>query len=246
MMITQRVIVKPKAIQQQHLTLNVPSVDQLFSGFTTGDFAVLYGSQSMVSFTSRLCVRAQLPSKLGGLDSNVVFIDGGATFGLHKITRQAQLHQINPQEALDKIINYSASTAYQLTKLLMKKLEETIKKSDAKLVIISDITNLFLDENITDEEAEKVYSQILNYLSSFAKTHQVIIVATYLPHHKTSRSEKLQEISLAKANIVFAFSKTLYTSDIALEKHPSFMLGVADWPSENLTLTDFMGNGKFC
>jgi hypothetical protein len=40
---------------------------------------------------------------------------------------------------------------------------------------------------------------------------------------------------------VLSFSKTKYTREVSLEKHPFFVLGTAELPSENLTLTDFMG-----
>ncbi|HLN89494.1 MAG TPA: hypothetical protein VK253_05455 [Candidatus Binatia bacterium] len=49
------------------------------------DFALLYGSSSVISLTALLCMRAQLPIQLGGLGSNVVFIDGGNTFGFCSI-----------------------------------------------------------------------------------------------------------------------------------------------------------------
>ena len=65
---------------QPLFSLNMPGVDELFPGFAPGDFAVLYGSPSVISLTSLLCIRAQLPVQLGGLGSNVVFIDGGNTF----------------------------------------------------------------------------------------------------------------------------------------------------------------------
>jgi hypothetical protein len=237
---TQNILVKPAAIQQR-FSLNMPSVDALFPGFTAGDFAVLYGSPSVISLTSLLCVRAQLPTQLGGLGSNVVFIDGGNTFRLYKIARLAQLHQLDPHQVLERIFISRAFTAYQLTSLLMEKLEETIKKYNAKLVVISDIAGFFLDDDVPSEEAQKIYSQILSYLSSFAKKHQIILVATYLPYHSTKRNSLLQQTTLAKANIVLSFSKTPYTSEVALEKHPSFVLGIAELPSENLTLMDFMG-----
>jgi hypothetical protein len=99
----------------------------------------------------------------------------------------------------------------------MEKLEETIKKHNAKIVVITDITRLFLDENIPEEEAQKVYSQVLNYLTSFAKKHQIILISTYMPHNNTKRNIKLKEITLTKVNIVLSFSKTLYTSEIELE-----------------------------
>ena len=237
---TQNLIVKP-TMAQPLFSLNMPSVDELFPGFAPGDFAVLYGSPSVISLTSLLCIRAQLPVQLGGLGSSVVFIDGGNTFRLYKIARLAQLHQLNPRQVLERIFISRAFTAHQLTSIILDKLEETIKNCDAKLVVISDIAGFFLDNDVPHEEAQRIYSQIISYLSSFAKKHQIILIATYLPYSGNKRNSLLQEITCSKANTVLSFSKTTYTREVTLEKHPSFVLGTAELPSENLTLTDFMG-----
>jgi hypothetical protein len=108
-------------------------------------------------------------------------------------------------------------------------------------VVISDIAGFFLDNDVANEEAQRVYSQIVNYLSSFARKHQIVVVATYLPFSDSRRNTLLQEITCTRANTVLSFSKTTYTREVTLEKHPSFILGTAELPSENLTLTDFMG-----
>jgi hypothetical protein len=233
-------MLKP-AIAQSLFSLNMPGVDELFPGFALGDFAVLYGSPSVISLTSLLCIRAQLPVQLGGLGSNVVFIDGGNTFRLYKVARLAQLHRLNPEQVLERIFISRAFTAYQLTSLILDKLEETVKNCNAKLVVISDIAGLFLDNDVPNEEAQRVYSQIVSYLSSFARKHQIIVIATYLPYSGNKRNSFLQETTCARANTVLSFSKTKYTRELTLEKHPSFVLGTAELPSENLTLTDFMG-----
>ncbi len=238
----QNLIVKPTT-SQPLLSLNMPGVDELFPGFAPGDFAVLYGSPSVISLTSLLCVRAQLPVQLGGLGSNVVFIDGGNTFRLYNIARLAQLHQLDPTETLRHIFISRAFTAYQLTSLIMEKLEETVKTYNAKLVIISDIAGFFLDNDVTQEEAQRIYNQIIVYLSNFARKHQIVLIATYLPYENNRRNGLLKETTFAKASTVVSFVKTKYLREVSLEKHPSFVLGAAELPSENLTLTDFMGDG---
>jgi len=122
----------------------------------------------------------------------------------------------------------------------MEKLEETVNKYNANLVVISDIAGFFLDNDVPNEEAQSVYSQIVSYLSNFAKEHHIIIVATYLPYQNSKRNTTLQEMTYNRASTVLSFSRTMYTSEVVLEKHPSFMLGSAELPSENLRLTDFM------
>jgi len=121
----------------------------------------------------------------------------------------------------------------------MEQLEETVETSDAKLVIISDIVCPFLSDNVDDQEAKAAYNQIMNYLSNFAKKHHITIIATYLSHESNRRNTTLQEITSAKAGTVLRFTKTPYTSEVELEKHPSYMLGVADFTPEVKTLTDF-------
>ena len=95
-----------------------------------------------------------------------------------------------------------------------------------------------------DTEARTVYSQIMSFLSNYAKKQHIIIVATYLSHETSPRNSVLQEITSAKANTVLRFTKTPYTKEVELEKHPSYMLGVADLSSENQALTDFIGTRR--
>lgn len=223
----------------KQFTLKMPEIEELFSGFKAGDFAVIYGSQSVTSLISRLCVRAQLPTQFGGLDSNVVFIDAANKSSISSVVEAAELQRLDPKTALGRVINMRAYTAYRLTYLIMEKLQETVEASGAKLVIISDIVCSFLSDNVDDQEAKAVFKQIMSYLSSFAKRHRIIIIATYLSHESNKRNTILQEISTSKANTVLRFTKTLYTSEVELEKHPSYMLGVVEFNPENTTLSDF-------
>jgi hypothetical protein len=216
------------------------NINQLFPGFAMGDFAVLYGSPSVLSLSSLLCVRAQLPTQLGGLGSDVVFVDGGNTFRLYQVARLAQLHQLNPKEVLERIYISRAFTAYQMTSLIMEKLKETVKRYDTKLVVISDIAGFFLDRDIPGEEARRVFSQVTAYLSTFAKENQLILIATYPPHQDTRRNNFLQTVTCGRANVVVSLRQTKYDRELVLEKHPRYVLGSAEFPSENLTLTEFM------
>ncbi len=85
----QNLIVKPSMAQatKPYFSLNMPGVDELFPGFMPGDFAILYGSSSVISLTSLLCVRAQLPPQLGGL---------GSTCCLHRRRKHVYGSTISP------------------------------------------------------------------------------------------------------------------------------------------------------
>lgn len=225
---------------QALFSLNMRNVTELFPGFAVGDFAVLYGSQSVQSLISLLCVRAQLPNQLGGLSSNVVFVDGGNTFRLYQVTRLTQLHHLDPKQTLERIYISRAFTAYQMVSLMLERLKEAVTSFNAKLVVISDIAGLFLDKDVTDEEARRVFSHVTAYLSNFARENQVILIATCPPHQNNSRSFYLHALACGRANVVIALRATKYDREFVLEKHPRLMLGTAEFPSDNLTLTDFM------
>jgi hypothetical protein len=222
------------------LSLNMRNISALFPGFTTGDFAVLHGSQAVSSIASLLCIRAQLPLQLGGLGSNIVFIDGANTFRLYHITRLARLHQLDPKQVLDRIYISRVFTAYQMTSLIMQKLEDAVKNCNSKLVIVADIAAMFLDKDVEDEEAKRIYSQVTTRLSNFAREHQIIIVATYPPHQDSPRNIYLEAMTCGRANVVMAFRQTRYEREVILEKHPTFTLGSAELPTEILPLTAFM------
>lgn len=241
----QKLILKPATTQiTKPFAFSMPDIDGLFPGFQAGDFAVVYGPQTVTSLISKLCVRAQLPLRLGGLESNVVFIDTATSSSLSNILEAAELQHLDHEATLGRVINMRAYTAYRLTSLITESLEETVKTSGAKLVIISDIVRTFLNDNVDDQEAKAVYKQIMSYLANFAKRHHIIVIATYLPHEGDRRNTTLQEITNQRANTVLQFTKTPYTSEFELEKHPSYMLGVVEFNPERQTSTDLAtGNG---
>jgi len=226
---------------QAVLTLNIPNIDELFPSFTMGDFTLLYGTSAILPLSSLLCVRAQLPNQLGGLGTDVVFVDGGNTFRLYEVSRLAQIHQLDPRQVLKRIYISRAFTAHQLTSIVFEKLKDTTDKFNSKLVVISDIAGLCLDKDVQAEEAKRVFSQLVAYLSTFAEENQLAIIATYPSRHRSRRNSFLHTLAYARANVVISIRPSKYGQEFVLEKHPRFVLGSAEFPSENFTLNDFIG-----
>jgi hypothetical protein len=239
---SQNLITKTITQQQQTLfSLNLRTVNDLFPGFSPGDFAVVHGSASMAFLTSLLCVRAQLPTELGGLDSNVVFVDCGNTFSASQIARIAGINHLEPKRASERIFLFRAFTAYQITTLIMKRLKAAVEKYNASLVVISDLAGLFLNQDISDEEAERFFRQVVAYLQNLAREKQIVVVATCPSRCGSSRSAFLRAVMCEKAGVVIGLCQTMCDSEFVLEKHSRFMLGDAEFPLENLTLMDFVG-----
>jgi RecA/RadA recombinase len=159
---------RKNTIKTTRFSFNVADIDGLFPGFKAGDFAVVYGPRSVTSLISQLCVRAQMDEKDGGLDSKVVYIDAASSSSLGTILEAAGFQDLDQETVSGNVVSMRAYTAYKLTSLIMEKLEEAVKESGAKLAVISDIAGPFLNDNVDDQEAKAVYSQIMNYLASFA------------------------------------------------------------------------------
>jgi len=242
MVLTQSVLVKPPS-SQALLQFNMSNIDGLFPGFVLGDFAVLYGLPHVLTLSSLLAVRAQLPCQLGGLESSVVFIDGGNTFRLYRVSRLARLHHLRPRGVLERIFISRAFTMHQMTSLILDELEEAAEKYDAKLVIISDFQGLYLDKDIQPEESKEVFSQVCAYVSGFAEKKGTIVLATCLPHPYSRRRAFLHAVVCARSNVTISVTNKAtypYGKQFVLEKHPVFRLGRVDFPCENLTLDEFV------
>jgi len=225
---------------QLRLSFNIENLDELFPGFTLGNFTVLYGSLSVLPLSLLLCVRAQLPYQLGGLESNVVFVDGGNTFRLYDVSYIAQIHQLDPREVLERIFISRAFTAYQMASLILDRLQEAVEKHNSKLVIISDIAGLHLDKDVPKREAKDVFNQLTVHLSKFAKKNRIIVVATYFPRYLSKQNIFFRAVVCGRANVVASVKPSKYGQQFVLEKHPFFNLGKANLPSGNLILTEFM------
>ena len=226
---------------QPRLSFNMENIDDMFPGFSLGDFAVLHGSPAVLPLSMLLCVRAQLPPQLNGLGTNVIFVDGGNAFRLYDVSTIAQLHELDPKEVLERIFISRAFTAYQMTSIAFDRLQETVKRYNSKLVVVSDIAGLYLDKDVPERETKHVFSQLTLCLSRFAEENHVIVVATYPPHCPSKRNFFLKWTVCGRANVVASVKPTRHGSQFILEKHPLLPLRRAAFPSENLTLSRFMG-----
>jgi len=235
----QNVILEPIS-SQLRLLLNIENVDNLFPGFMFGDFAVLNGSSTVQSLLSSLCVRAQLPYQLGGLETNVLFVDGSNSFRLYDVSTIAQSCELNPGEVLRRIFLSRAFTAYQLTSLVFEQLQSTIEKYNSKLVILSNLARLYLDKDLPKKEAQEVFLQLTTYLANFAKKNSLILIATQPPCFWSKRNKFFKEVLCERANVVASIKRFRHRPYFVLEKHPDFKLGKAAFPSSDITLADFM------
>jgi len=221
------------------LALGIPKLDEAFPGFQSGEFAVLVGHPLSTMLSFLLSVRCQLSLKRGGLNSRVVYIDGGNTFDPYAVSAIAQEYGLEPRSVLEKIFISRAFTAYQLTALVFEKLEEALKRYRSKLVVISDITGLFLDRDVPKMEGRDTFLKMTQYLSELATRRRAMVVASYFPRPYYSRNLFLESVLLGRATTVIRFKESKGGFKFALEDHPNIKPFVADFSSNAVTIDMF-------
>ncbi len=124
---------------------------------------------------TRLCVRALLPSKYGGLNSPyALVVDAGNKTDVYQTVDFARQYGISFRNVLGRIVVSRTFTIYQLKSLLSKELSEAIQKYQASVVLIPGILDLFDDPNIKQTEAKKIISRIVKSLQEISKKSLII------------------------------------------------------------------------
>jgi hypothetical protein len=232
------VIALPKETNRV-LALGIPKLDEVFHGFQRGDFAVLVG-RPLCTLLLHACIRCQLPFRKGGLNSRAVYIDGGNRFDLYAVSAIAQEYGLEPRAVLEKILISRAFTAYQLTELVFEKLEQILKRHRSKFVVISDITELFLDRDVPKTEGRNIFLKMTHHLSEIASRRRAVIVTSYTPRPYSSESLFIESILLGRASTVIRFNESQCGLKFTLEEHPNINPCSIDVPSNAVTMDMFV------
>ncbi|MGI0019756.1 MAG: hypothetical protein ACREAY_04740 [Nitrososphaera sp.] len=165
------------------LTLDLRALDDFFLGFRAGDMLFITGPQENM-LASRLCVRALLPAKRGGLESPVVFIDAGNNSDVYQCVNFARQYGLDIKKVLDGIIVSRAFTIHQLTELIARDLYKVVRQFRARLVVISGLLTMFQQDPMTDEkEAERLLGHILAAIRETLQDAVVIVTTRDLENH---------------------------------------------------------------
>jgi hypothetical protein len=201
------------------LSLGLTTLEKAFPGFEFGDFAVLRGNAaSSTSFA--LLVRVQLPFERGGLKSSAVFVDGGNMFDPYFVAETARSLHLDSKAALENIHVSRAFTAYQFSFLILEKLCPILKKTKARLLMVSDITSLFLDRDLPKTEAKELFMKMCSKLSQIASERSVIVAASYFPAMRSRQSLFFEAVLFGKCNVLVRLKRKGTIFSFVLEDHP--------------------------
>ena len=159
------------------LTFDIAILDNSLT-LSFGDRVCIVGSRKHANLlVTRLWVRALMSQRYGGLAAKkVVCIDAGNCINLYQCVSFARQYGMEIRFVLRSIVVSRVFTIYQLASLVVRKLQEVIQRFDAKLVVISDLLKMFIDEpQIKYREATYLIQEIARAISQLPKDILVIV-----------------------------------------------------------------------
>ena len=205
---------------EPRLSFGDESLDRFLGGLRLGQVAFLYGSWQCLAASELLCVRAQLEPHIGGFDSKAIFVDGGNTFDPYLISQYAERFSLDRNWALDRIFVSRAFTYHQLTSLIAQMLPEAVYEQGDKLVVASDVIELYRDPDAHSTQSLNLFKTALNSLATTARLERAIVLATSLDE-ETSGSDPFLRAVKQRVDIVLRFEERRHSTKLTLEKHPT-------------------------
>ena len=211
------------------------SLDKLIDGLRLGQLAFFYGSRRCLAISELLCVRSQLDSRHGGLNSDTIFIDGGNSFDPYLLVQYTEEDLLDRNRTLDRTLVSRAFTCYQLTSLITQLLPRAVHEGKIKLVVVSDVIDLYCDPDLRNNRSIDVFKTALNTLVTTARAERTIVVTTSLD--KTVSGRFLHAIK-QRVDIVVRFEGQESFTKLTLEASDS------PWAEPNNQAVDNAGIGR--
>jgi len=199
------------------VTFGVESFDSTLT-LNFGQFTVLHGKAAH-TVSMLLCARAMLPQPLGP-NSDVIFVDGGNNFDPYSISNISVEQGLDPENVLTRIHVSRAFTHHQLACLILDKLSIAIEKFEARFVIVSDITQLFCDPDVRDDDKDdslQIFVKAVRTLRMLTRQHRCLIIATNLE----KRSLQMERSLTLGAHVSARIEQNASITRLSLLKHPN-------------------------
>jgi hypothetical protein len=188
-----------------------PPLDRVIHRLDPGWLAVFTGRYANVA-AELLCFRAQLRKEDGGLDSSVVFIDGGNCSDPYLLASYARQCGVHPKKALRRVATSRAFTMYQLANLVTRELPRAIDDYGSKIAIVSDILGTFNEPELNREEARRVIDAVRRGIREIREERKVLLLVTLgtktlYDHMVTDSADLLLELGASRSRVTATLVK---------------------------------------
>ena len=191
-------ILEEQLIRERTLRSTILPLDDITGGFRSSQITLLDSDNSYVSsILHMLCIQA-----VSQFDEEVVWIDGGNVVDPYAISSMCKRLRLDKREILSRVNISRAFTAYQLVTLIDEKLEEQVQSSSPSTVIVSSITEMFLDKDMKWMESHQLLRRCLDDISRITKEHETVTALTNRTNYKLRPSPKLDTLLYEHADQV--------------------------------------------
>jgi hypothetical protein len=163
-----------------HFSLGFPRLDSLLKPFTSERLIVLSGGPASV-VAELAAFRAQLPLEAGGLDSAVLFVDGGNRSDPYLFSSFVKQRGLRPATAMRRVATCRIFTMYQLADLVSTHLVRASEDYGARLVVVADLLGTFTEPELEEREARRLLSAVEEGIRQ-AKKNALVIATLASPN----------------------------------------------------------------
>ncbi len=185
-------------VRERALWITVQALDDLTGGLRSSQVTLIDSDNDYVSsILHMLCIQA-----VSQFDEEVIWIDGGNTVDPYAISSVCKRLRLDKGDILSRVSVSRAFTAYQLVTLIDERLEEQVGRSVPSAVIVSSITDLFLDKDMKWMESHQLLRMCLEDISRITKEHETVTVLTNRTRHDLRPSPALSALLYGHADKV--------------------------------------------
>lgn len=194
-----------------HFSLGFPYLDSLLRPFSPQRLIVFSGGVAPI-VAEFMAFRAQLPLEVGGLDSTVLFIDGGNRSDPYFFSSFARQHGLKPVVAMRRVATCRVFTIYQLAGFISEHLARAAEDYAAKLVVISDLLGTFNEPELEEREARRLLSAVEDGIK---RVKNSLVLATL------TSPNKYDDMIMTWADTAVSLSSSGDRVEAELVKHPT-------------------------
>lgn len=219
------------------LDTSVPPMDDLLRGFRSSKVSLFEGDSGYASdILHLLCVRA-----VAEFDEEVVWIDGGNSVDPYALSALCKRMRLDRGDVLSRVNISRAFTAYQLVTLIDERLEEVVRESSPAMVIVSSLTDMFLDKDMKWMEAYQLLRRCAEDIGRVTRAYETISLVTDRTPRHAPHDERMAGLLRAEADRVISMRERGNGIMVRLPKEGrSAVFRPVPW--NQMTLSEFRGD----
>lgn len=222
---------------ERMLSTSVQPIDDLVRGFRSSKVALFEGNSSYASSILHiLCVKA-----VSEFDEEVVWIDGGNSVDPYALSALCKRMRLDKRDVLSRVNISRAFTAYQLVTLIDERLEEVVRESSPAMVVVSSLTDMFLDKDMKWMEAYQLLRRCAEGIGQVTRAYETISFVTDRTPGHVPHNERMANLLRAEADLVVSMKERRDGIMVGLPREDrSVVFRPVPW--NQMTLSDFRGD----